>query len=181
MKKEKIRRLIDKAIFGLKSISCTMKHDDVYFNLVPLCRDGDFVLAAIDRDFQIDGYVIFSIGDVRSAETKGMMYDSIMRSEKVLDSHTAPPVDMRSFVSIFGTFLENTIPVSMDTKYGFYIGNVIKVGSKKVKISHFDPECRLSGMVKLPYDDIYMIYFGNRYTEIYSKYANVHDDAKSEK
>lgn len=48
---------------------------------------------------------------------------------------------------------------------------MIKAGKNNVKISYFDAGGKRFGPVKISYNDIYLICFGNRYTDIFSKYA----------
>lgn len=170
------KKIIDKAILGLRSVNCTFGSIDTYYNFIPLRRCGDIVLAAIDRDFFLDGFIVLSLENVTELEEKSDKYHEIMLSEHVIDNITVPIADPRSFRKVLGTLKEREIPVSMETNNGFYIGNVIKTGKKRVTFSDFDTDGERSEPEKIPYDSINLIYFGNHYTELYTKYADKYID-----
>ena len=171
MKREKIEKVLDKAVEKRGCVNCTMKHEDAYFNFIPLCRRDDFVLAAEDRDFMLDGYVVFTTDNIDRIDMKEGIYNYIMRRERVSADIKVPMIALGSYREVFDTFLKYGIPVSIYTKKGFFIGNVIKAGKNNVKISYFDAGGKRFGPVKISYNDIYLICFGNRYTDIFSKYA----------
>ena len=81
-----------------------------------------------------------------------------------------------SFQNIFDTFLENKTAVSMDTSHGYYIGWAAKVSKKSIHLSYFDNEGTICKPVKIRFKDIKVIYFGNRYTETFSKYIDLPDN-----
>lgn len=167
---------MDKAIEKRRCVNCTMKHEDVYFNFIPLCRSDDFVLAAHDPDFSLDGYIIFPLENVSRVEIKEGIYNEIMQREGISANIDIPRIELRSYRGFFETFLEYGTPVSLDTKDGYFIGNVVKAGNKNVRFSHFNADGKRLDPVKISYDDIYVIYFGNRYTEMFSKYAEPFTD-----
>jgi hypothetical protein len=175
LKTSKIDKILTGAIGKRLCVNCTMMHEDSYFNLVPLCRNGSIVLAAHDPDFGIDGYLVFSVEEIAHIEPKSGLYNEIMRKEGILPDIAIPQIDMESYCSLFGSFLAYGNPVSMYTKNGYYIGNVIKVGKNSVGFTHFDADGKRQETVKIPYDEIYIVSFGDRYTEMFSKYAEAFD------
>ncbi|WP_173386960.1 hypothetical protein [Ruminococcus flavefaciens] len=169
--KDKYYKRIGKAIEKCNSINCYLKHDDTYFNIIPLCRNDTFVLAANDNDFLINGFMIIPIKNIRQVDSKGKKYNEIIHKESITDEIKVPEIDMDSYASIFTYFFNEHTAISMDTVDGFYIGNVEDIGKKYIRFSYFDARGKRYKPVKITYDDILVIYLKDRYTEVFSKYV----------
>ena len=185
MKMKKIEKLLDESKKNRSVISAYIGNDKSYYNFIVLDRNEEFVLAAKDMDFQVDGYLIVEIRKIRKViGAKSTKYEQIMQAEGVLAALSVPKVNLKSYASIFKTFRKSDRLISMDVysdKYGhyYYIGNVEKVNDKSVFFSFFDADGEWYSPEKIKYKEVDVIHFADRYAEVFSKYVTDRNDKRA--
>ena len=185
MKREKLEKMLDKSRKNRSVLTGYIGKDKAYYSFIVLDRSDELVLAARDEDFQIDGYLIFEINKIRKLiGYKTKKYSEIMHAEGVLDALTIPQLNLKSYEGLFKEFRKANRVISMDVEndeHGYYIGNVETVNDKRVIFSYFDAEGEWFKPVKLKFKDIDVIYFEDRYAEVFSKYVPDRRREKSKK
>ena len=185
MKLKKMEKLLDESKKNRSVISAYIGNDESYYNFIVLDRNEEFVLAARDIDFQVDGYLIFVSRKIRKMiGAKTTKYEQIMQAEGVLNALSVPKVNLKSYANIYKTFRKSDKLISMDVyndKYGhcYYIGNVEKVNDKSILFSFFDADGEWYSPKKIKYKDVDVICFEDRYAEVFSKYVTDRNEERA--
>ena len=172
MKKKEIIKQLDKSAETALSGNCCLDCDRDYYNLIVLKRSNNIVLAAHDDDFAIDGYLIFSLDKVKSFCVKTDIYNRIMRQEKISTDIFMPDIDCEDMRAVCESIFLHEKFISLYRSDGrFYIGKLLRVKKHSVIFRGYDADGIWLEPVKIPFDDIGVISYGDRYTEIFSKYV----------
>lgn len=173
MKYKKKLKKLDKTIRRKGRISCYLGEDPVYFNLIPLYRSDHFAAASFDVDFHQNGYLFFPVDSIRSFRKNGRLAARILKGEHIIENIAVPDVPLKSWKSIFRHFLLTREIISMDTAtgYGYYAGYVTAVKKHSIRFRYFDGDGEWYPPVKLRFEEIHIVYYQDRYTELCAKYT----------
>lgn len=172
MKKKEIIKQLDKSAEGCLSGNCYLDCDNDYYNLIILKRNNNIVLAAHDDDFAIDGYLIFSLDKVKSFSVKTDIYNRIMMQEMISTDIFVPDIDCEDMHSVCESIFMKDKFISLYRSDGsFYIGKLLRVKKHSIIFRGYDADGVWLEPVKISFDDIGVIRYGDRYTEIFSKYV----------
>lgn len=178
MKRSDIIALIGSAAEQRKLCRVLFDYDASYRHCVPLTLGKRLVLFANEDEFTIDGYSVRRLRDIKKAQIKDDKYADIVRAEGILESLSAPDVDLSDWYGFFvgfGSKGGNIIiekESSDDEECEFAIGRIVKVLSTKVIFEHFDADgVWQEEYYSIPFSQITSVTFSSRYVEIYSKYV----------
>ncbi len=139
----------------------------------------DFILLQMTNDFALNGYCIFPLDTVKDVRTNknDKFYDRVMNLEKLKDQIGIPfNVDLTSWKTIFQTLKKTKLTVTTECEEPhldyFCIGTLQKVGTNKVSALYFSADGIADEIpTTTEYDNITKISFGDRYSNILTKYV----------
>lgn len=182
MKKSKIKKRIEKAIFPHKLCRVYFKYDIYYRYYYPLEVGEDLFLCAEEDDFILNGYTIRRFKDVTKVEWKKDKCSEINEKEGILDDLTCPEINMFNWKSVLISLqkMGKNIIVEkedLDKKECYFaIGRIIKVKNKKVRFREFDADgIWQDDLLDIPFSQITSVTFNSRYVEVFSKYLSEPD------
>lgn len=169
VKREKIRRILEKAAENKMSASVRLRKDNSSISIIALECTEKLALAAHDRDFSIDGYIILPLREIKKAYLSRDMYARIIEAEGTAPEGEIPVLDLSSLKSVCRDLCSAGRYVSVDSINRYYVGKIESVGDKGVMFSFFDARGIWYAPEKIPFKEIRAIYFGNRYTDIFAR------------
>lgn len=177
MKKSKIIKRLTKCIKPHKLCRVYMKYNDNYFYYFPLKVNDKFFLGAVEDDFQLDGYCIRRIKQVKKAQIRDDKCLAIEIAEGLVKDITLPKVSLSGWAQMFRSLkaLGRNIIIEHESrdnkKCEFYIGRIEAVKKHSVVFRHFDADGVWDEKpIKIPYSRITSVTFGARYVDVFSKY-----------
>ncbi len=172
MKKAKILRRLSECVMPHRISRVFMENEgDWNIHLFPLKVSEDFLLGAIEDDFQLDGFRICPvsrIGKVKKCRDKCM---DIEAGEGIVDQLYTPNVSISGWRQIFRSLKNMNRYVILDTRCGTYIGAITRIGKKSVTVKYFDADGVWFDPVKIRFKDIDAVDFGTRYVDVFTKYV----------
>ncbi len=172
MKRRKIKDRLDKAIRSSASGGCFLYCDRDYFNIIPLKRSENTVLAVHDDDFAIDGYLIIPIDGIESFRLKTDEYNRIMNAEGINRDIPVPDICLDTMRAACESIYMKDEFISIYRSDGrFYIGKIVRVGKHSIRFRGYDADGIWLEPVKIPVREIGVIVCGDRYTDVFSKYV----------
>lgn len=172
MNKEKIEYNIRQCLGKEKSMSITPKGCSYPSSFIPLYMWNGLLLAAVDANFTVDGYVIIPLAKIKKAWcSKEGKYNEIMKKERVFDRIDPPRIDMTSLASVCACFMEARECISIDLDGGFEVGRVKEVRKNSILFKPFDAQGKWQKERKIRFDEIRDITFRDMYTRVFSKYV----------
>lgn len=141
----------------------------------------EFILVQKEDEFLLDGYLLFQkkqIEDIR-CNTFDKVSKKILKSEGVLDREYGIKnnINLLSFQTIFTDIKKEFGCAIVECEQGddpvFVIGPIKRVNKDSLSIQHFDAKGMLEKKVtKVPFSDITLVTFGDRYTSTFKKYIH---------
>ncbi|MCM1578370.1 MAG: hypothetical protein NC078_06190 [Ruminococcus sp.] len=172
MNKEKIEYKIRKAIEKERAVNIVMKGGRDCMSVIPLSLFNGVLLGVNEVSFKPDGYVIMPLERVEKAESvKDQGYNEILKKERILEGINPPKIDMTSMASVCGYFMRNKECVSLDVDGGFMVGKVTEIKKRGIKFKPFEAPGKWGKPVKVKFEEIRDLNFGDMYTRVYSKYV----------
>jgi len=172
MKKEKIITCIENASGTYELCRCYFEYDKNYYYYYILDFNAKFFLGVEEDDFQLDGFQIRRIEDVKKTETKMDICTLINRKHEILKNLKKPAVNLGSWQTVFesleriGCFLI----IRNDFKEEIYIGKIIKVKKKSLVFQEFDADGKWLEETEILYDNITSVTFKDRYSSTLQRY-----------
>lgn len=178
MKRSKVIKRLSQCIGSRKICRVDMEYNPNYFYYFPLKVNDKFFLGAVEDDFQLDGYTIRRVKQVRKAQIRDDKCWEIDVAEGIVKEIVEPKVSIGNWRQIFRSLqtMNRCIIIEHesldDDACDFYIGRIVSVRKHSVIFRHFDadgvwqPEA-----VQIPYSYITSVTFGSRYVDVFSKYV----------
>lgn len=151
---------------------CFFKYDKSYWYYYINDFNDRFVLGQEENDFELNGYTIRKIDELKKAEIKNDVCEEINRLNGVAEQIKAPGIDISSWQSIFNSLLEcgEWGIVENENEGIFHIGKILKAGKNKLTMREFDADGKWLAETKIPYKEITSVSFKTRYIENWRKY-----------
>ena len=180
-----IKRYIDDAL--QVSISSKVMDDDE-ISAIPLKISDDLLCIMYIFDFVCDGYKVLRIKDITELKRDEVdeFHDYIINKQGIIrDVDRLDNLNVDSWNTVFDYLCDNEImlDISLEAKEigkNFFVGKVEKVNDNNIMLREVDAFGEYKKKSKrIYYDDITMISFGNRYSEMLDKYGEKYADCES--
>ncbi|MBQ8175437.1 MAG: hypothetical protein IJ035_00180 [Oscillospiraceae bacterium] len=151
--------------------------DTNFYNLIPLKVSNKLLLAAHDNDFLIDGYKITRLKHIEKVVDKGGKYNEILAFEGINKGIGVPEISIENMRSVCKHFLDKQQYISLEFEsknyeWNFAVGKIVKLTDKHIHFAHFNSMGNWEKkLLKIKYSDIFIIHFGDRYTETFSRHV----------
>ena len=160
MKKRKKIEIITKAITEIGLCRCSFSYSEDFFYYYPNEVNKKFFLGQTEADFQLDGYCIRKMSQLKKVEvnTRGIK---------------APDIDLSDWRTIFDSLKtkEQFIIVEDEIHGEFAIGVVVKAKKNKLFLRAFDADgVWYDDILKIPYSTITNVEWGTRYSDMWERY-----------
>ena len=174
MKKQDKLALIQSAIQTPQLCRCYFTYDDnYYYYYYPNAVNEKFLLGQEENDFLLDGYCIRKISQLKKAELKDDLCNTINRHIGVHAQIKMPAVDISDWKSIFDSLsaLQRFIIIENELTGDFAIGMIEKTFPSKLYFKHFDADgIWEEGYLEIPYSKITTVKWATRYADVWQKY-----------
>lgn len=151
---------------------CFYEYDKSYWYYYINDFNDKFVLGQEENDFELNGYTIRNLDELKKAEIKNDVCEEINRLNGVAGQIKAPEIDISSWQSIFNSLLEcgEWVIVENENDEIFHIGTILKAGKNKLTMREFDADGKWQEETKIPYKEITSVSFKTRYIDNWRKY-----------
>lgn len=149
--------------------------DDWYCYILG-CSDK-FLFGAEENDFQLNGFQIRKISDLKKVEKKEALCAEINRNAHILENINAPDILLSSWYDVFVSLSEAAEYLIVENGYEkkngsyFYLGKIVKTKKAPVIFSPLDADGIWQDDVELPFSEMTSVTFGDRYSETFGRYA----------
>lgn len=177
MKKQEKIDLIKSTIGQAQIVRFYFKYDQYYHYYYPNAVNEKFILGQEEYDFQLDGYHIRKISDIRKVEVKDNLCGKINVWNGVANCVSNPEIDISSWYNIFSSeLLRNRFIIVEDENNGlFAIGFIKKVCRHHVCFESFDADGKWDDSpLIIPYSSITHVAWNTRYTDNWFNYLVQH-------
>ena len=133
-----------------------------------------------ENDFTLDGYVAMRLEDITYTEVidDNKFIKKVISGEKLIQNVTPPKLTSAdSFQELFSGILATfggwlTVGIDSPDGQGFFMGTVTRMDSNYMYMKQIDAMGIWNkDEITVPLQDIATVTFGDRYTEVYRKYA----------
>ena len=173
MKKQEKIDLIALGIRKTQLLRMYFRYDENYFYYYPNAVNERLILAQEEDDFQLDGYHIRRISDLKKAEIKDDLCPEINRWKGITGKICNPGIDLSSWQRIFeSTQLKNTcVIVENEAERDFYIGYIKSASARCVSLYYFGANGQFeTDPVDIPYSKITHVAWDTRYSTTWHQY-----------
>ncbi len=172
MKKEKIITCIENASGTYELCRCSFEYEKNYRYFYILDFNAKLFLGTEEEDFQLNGFSIRRIADIKRIETRQDACTLINRKQEILKSVKKPPVNLGSWQTVFESLerLKCIIIIENELKEFFAIGRILKVKKKSLLFQEFDADGNWQPESEIEFADITSITFKDRYSSTWQKY-----------
>ena len=172
MKRKKKLQLIESLIGTGQILRAYFTYDSAYYYYYPLAINDDFFIGQEEDDFQLDGYHIRRTSQLRKAEIKEDLCQTINQWNGVADQVHLIDIDISSWKHIFSCLkdIDGFVIIEDDIKERYAIGYIESVHKKHIVFRPFDAEGQWCDHFKIPYDSITHVAWNTRYTNNWYAY-----------
>lgn len=151
---------------------CFYKYDKSYWYYYINDFNDSFVLGQEENDFELNGYTIRNLDELKKAEIKNDVCEEINRLNGVAEQIKASKIDISSWQSIFNSLREcgEWGIVENENEGKFHIGIIINAGKNKLTMREFDADGKWLAETKIPYKEITSVSYKTRYIDNFRKY-----------
>lgn len=150
----------------------------VYTNGFILGYNANFILVQETDDFELSGYVILLVGDIKKIRFNkyDKYYQKIMLLEGKLENVGIDyKIDLSTLKTAFESIQMQQLNVIVECEHpdveSFTIGPIKKISKTKVSIQNFDPAGFLDKeLTTIDFKKITRINFDDRYANVFGKY-----------
>lgn len=177
MKKSKKLEIISSSKGTYDLCRCYFDYHKNYWYFYILDYSEKFLFGIEENDFQLNGFQIRKISDLKKIEIKDDLCTKINKDKKILDNVNAPAVQLLSWYDIFISLSKITkyliVENEREKKNGpyFYLGKVKKIKKSSIIFSPFDADGIWFDDVELTFSEITSVTFGDRYSNTYGEYV----------
>ncbi|MBR1555450.1 MAG: hypothetical protein IJ644_08685 [Oscillospiraceae bacterium] len=172
MKKEKIITCIENASGTYELCRCWFEYDKDYWYFYILDFNAKLFLGIEEDDFQLNGFQIRRIADMRKIETKMDTCTLINRKQEILKNVKKPAVNLGSWQTVFESLdrLKYFVIIENEYKEKFAVGRIVKVKKKSVVFQEFDADGKWQEESEIDFENITTVTFKDRYSSTWQKY-----------
>ncbi len=182
MKKEKIITCIENAAGTYELCRCWFEYDKNYHYFYIFDFNAKLFLGMEEDDFQLNGFQIRRIADIRKIETRMDACTLINREYEILKNIKRPAVNLGSWQTAFESLerLGCFVILENEIKQEIYAGKIKKVKRKSLVFQEFDADGVWQEECEILYDDITTVTFKDRYSSTWQKYLKNQPQRKKE-
>ena len=173
MKKEKIITCIENASGTYELCRCWFEYNKSnYWYYYILDFNAKFFLGIEENDFQLNGFQIRRIADIKKIEPRTDACTLINRKQEILKNVKKPVLNLGSWQMLFESLkrLKLFIIIENDYKNLFTVGRIIDVKKKSVIFQEFDADGKWQEETEISYEDMTSVTFRDRYTLTWQKH-----------
>ena len=177
MKKQDKIDIIKSTIGQAQIVRFYFKYDQNYYYYYPNAVNEKFILGQEEYDFQLDGYHVRKISDIRKVEVKDDLCGKINVWNGVANCVSNPEIDISSWYTIFSSELlrKRFIIVEDENNGQFAIGLIKKVCRHHVCFERFGADGKWDDSpLIIPYSSITHVAWNTRYTDNWFNYLVQH-------
>ena len=177
MKKQEKIDLISSCIGTDKILRTYFKYDENYWYYYPNAVSEHLILGQEENDFELDGYHIRKISDLKKAEVKFDLCEQINVWKGVTKEIKNPNVDITSWQTVFRSpvLQGRFIIVEDENNEVFRIGLIRKVCARYMLLDSFDADGIFEDApYAFPYSKITHVAWDTRYSENWYQYMRSH-------
>ncbi len=180
MKKEKIITCIENASGTYELCRCYFEYEKNYIYYYILDFNAKLFLGIEEDDFQLDGFQIRRVNDIKKVETKMDICTLINRKQEILKNVKKPAVNLGSWQTVFESLERIGCFMIVENQYKeeFHIGRIIKAKKKSVLFQEFDADGIWQDASEILYEDITNVTFKDRYSVTLQKYLKNQENKK---
>lgn len=177
MKKSKKLEIISSSKGTYDLCRCYFDYHKNYWYFYILDYSEKFLFGIEEDDFQLNGFQIRKISDLKKIEIKDDLCTKINKDKKILDNVNAPAVQLLSWYDIFISLSKITKYLIVENEHEkkngpyFYLGKVKKIKKSSIIFSPFDADGIWFEDVELTFSEITSVTFGDRYSKAYGEYV----------
>ena len=172
MKKEKIITCIENASGTYELCRCWFEYEKNCRYFYILDFNAKLFLGTAEEDFQLNGFEIRRIADIKKIETRTDACTLINRKQEILKNLKKPMVNLGSWQTVFESLerIGCVIIIENEFKEEFFAGKIIKVKKKSLVFQEFDADGNWQTETEIDYADITSVTFKDRYSATWQKY-----------
>ena len=180
MKKSKKLKCLRNLLGSYNYGRCYFKYDTFYLYFYILDCSEKIFLGVEEYDFQLNGFHIRRISDMKEIEIKDDLCVKINRENKLLENIEKPDIDLSSWKKLFKSLKKLNCFIIIENRYEemFYIGSIEKAKKNSVIFHPFDADGIWFDSVEIPYKKITNVIFGDRYSKGFEEYLSVREKSK---
>lgn len=172
MKKEKLIACIENACGTYELCRCWFEYDKNYWYFYILDFNAKLFLGVEENDFQLNGFQIRRMQDIKKVETRHDACTLINRKQEILKTVRKPTINLGSWQTAFESLqrLNCLLIIENEYKNQFCIGRLIKIKKKSLIFQEFDADGKWQDEIEIDYDTITSVTFKDRYSVTWQKY-----------
>ena len=172
MKKEKMITCIENASGTYELCRCWFEYEKNYWYFYILDFNAKLFLGVEESDFELNGFQIRRINDIKKIETRTDACTLINRKQEILKTVKKPAVNLGSWQTVFESLerLKWLVIIENEFKGQFFAGRIIKVKKKSLIFQEFDADGKWQDETEIEYDAITSVTFKDRYLTTWQKY-----------
>lgn len=167
--REKLQSLAD----DRQHCGIVFEYDEDIHNGFPAAVGDQLFLMAVDEVFHLNGFSVRRLRDIHEVRQRKGLYQSITEREGV-NQFAVPDVELDNWHSVFISIQWLDKPVIIQREYEpqfFRLGRIEQVKRDRVIMRYFNSEGVWQDSVEIPFQGITSVTFGDRYSELFSKYV----------
>lgn len=154
-----------------------------YWNGFPIERTADFVMVRTLDDFRLDGFAVLRLGDVVAARSGDpeRFFERVLRAEGLMERMPSPgPIRLDGWMSVVedvrARHKHAIVECEALDEPEFYLGELLDVDHESLRLAyiHVNGTKEIEPM-RVMLDDVTLLRFGERYLELFAKYAIAED------
>ncbi|MBE6876220.1 MAG: hypothetical protein E7496_05765 [Ruminococcus sp.] len=172
MKKEKIITCIENASGTYELCRCWFEYDKDYWYFYILDFNAKLFFGIEEDDFQLNGFQIRRVADIRKIETRTDACTLINRKQEILKNIKKPTINLGSWQTVFESLerLKCFLIIENEYKEKISVGRIIKVKKKSVVFQEFDADGKWQESTEIDFENITTVTFKDRYSSTWQKY-----------
>ena len=139
----------------------------------PLAVGSQLFLVAVDIDFQLNGFTVRRLRDIRRVKARRAMYQTVVEQEG-LTKFKVPRLGISDWRSVFTSLQKMDMAIIVEREYEpsyFRLGRIESVQKDQVVMRYFNADGVWQEPVEIPYHYITSVTFDDRYANTFSKYV----------
>lgn len=168
LREELHKRIVLRSMTGIE-----FEYSDNVQYYYPLNVGQQLFLAAVDDDFQLDGFTVRRLRDIYELGDRKGIYQTIAQKEG-LNVFDVPEVNITDWHSVFASLEKLGKHIIVEWEYEpdfFRLGVIEEAAQDHVIFRHYDADGVWQEPAAIDYRQITSVTFGDRYAEVFSRYV----------
>ena len=180
MKKEKIVTCIENANGTYELCRVYFEYDKNYWYYYILDFNAKLFLGAVEDDFQLNGFQIRRMDDIKKVETRNDVCTMINREREILKNVKKPGINLGSWQTVFEGLqrLDGIVILENQYKDLFCAGKILEVQKKSMLFQEFDADGNWLEPQKMDFSELTSVTFQDRYSVTWQRYFNAQKNKK---